>query len=95
MAHSGAQILDLDWQVDLTVARAQTDEVDPAICLCGNIDPVAVLQRSSPQEVTRATLRCRETGGSNWLAQPGCEIPRQTPPENLDAFSAALIVETA
>jgi MtaA/CmuA family methyltransferase len=93
MAHSGAQIVDLDWQVDLAQARAEVDAVDPAICLCGNFDPVAVLYAGTPEQVTQATLHCRAVGGANWLGQPGCEIPRQTPPENLDALSAALVVE--
>lgn len=90
MAQSGAQILDLDWQVDLAVARAQ---VDPSICLCGNIDPVAVLYAGTPQDVKAGVQHCRANGGPNWLAQPGCEIPRCTPPENLHAFSAALVCQ--
>ena len=90
MAVSGAQIVDLDWQVDLAQARQEVDEIDPAICLCGNIDPVTVLYAGTPEHVTTATQHCRATGGSNWLAQPGCEIPRRTPPENLHAFSAVL-----
>jgi MtaA/CmuA family methyltransferase len=93
MAQSGAQIVDLDWQVDLGRARAQVNEVDPDICLCGNFDPVAVLYAGAPERVTEAALHCRAVGGPNWLAQPGCEIPRHTPPENLDAFSAALVIE--
>jgi MtaA/CmuA family methyltransferase len=94
MAQSGAQIVDLDWQVDLETARAQVNEIDPDICLCGNFDPVAVLYEGTQEEVTQAALHCRAVGGPNWLAQPGCEIPRNTPPENLHAFSAALVVNT-
>lgn len=92
MAQSGVQILDLDWQVDLAQARAAVDDVDPDICLCGNIDPVAVLYEGTPEAITQAVWQCRAAGGSNWLAQPGCEIPRHTPPENLRAFNAALVV---
>jgi MtaA/CmuA family methyltransferase len=90
MAQSGAQILDLDWQVDLARARKEVDETDPAICLCGNFDPVTVLYAGTPEHVTQAAQHCRAVGGPNWLAQPGCEIPRRTPPENLHAFSAVL-----
>jgi MtaA/CmuA family methyltransferase len=91
MAVSGTQILDLDWQVDLAQARKEVDAVDPTICLCGNIDPVTVLYAGTPEQVTHRTQHCREVGGANWLAQPGCEIPRGTPPENMHAFSAVLI----
>lgn len=90
MAQSKAQIIDLDWQVDLATARAQVDEVDPAIALCGNIDPVAVLHDSTPEEITAALHRCRSAGGRNWLAAPGCEVPRGTALTNMHAFSAAL-----
>lgn len=92
MAHSGAQIIDLDWQVDLAMARAQVDAVDPAIALCGNIDPVAVLYNGTPEGIRQAVSACRAVGGPNWLAAPGCEVPRNTPAENLHAFGAALEV---
>ncbi|MBN1679675.1 MAG: uroporphyrinogen decarboxylase family protein [Anaerolineae bacterium] len=92
MVLSGCRILDLDWQVDLAQARAEVDTVDPDIALCGNFDPVAVLHQGTPEAVTQAALTCREVGGDNWLAQPGCEVPRGTPPENMHAFSAALVV---
>ena len=92
MAQSDPQILDLDWQVDLAHARTAVDEIDPEICLCGNFDPVAVLYNGNTDEVTTATLHCRAIGGDNWLAQPGCEIPRHTPAANLHALSKALNV---
>jgi MtaA/CmuA family methyltransferase len=92
MAQSGARIIDLDWQVDLACARVEVDEIDPDIALCGNFDPVAVLYEGTPDDVTQATQHCRAVGGANWLAAPGCEVPRHTPPENMHAFGAALVV---
>jgi MtaA/CmuA family methyltransferase len=92
MAHSGAQIIDLDWMVDLAAARAQVDAIDSNIALCGNIDPVAVLHASTPEQITAAVRRCYEVGGNNWLAAPGCEVPRYTAAEKMQAFSAALVV---
>ncbi|NLF74162.1 MAG: uroporphyrinogen decarboxylase [Chloroflexi bacterium] len=92
MARSGARIIDLDWQVDLAAARAQVQAIDPAIALCGNIDPVAVLYNGSPEGIRQAVIACRAAGGPNWLAAPGCEVPRHTPAENLHAFGAALEV---
>lgn len=93
MAHSGAQIIDLDWQVDIAEARATVDGVDRAIALCGNFDPVAVLYDGTADEVTQAVRYCRAGGGATWLAAPGCEVPRNTPPENMFALRDALIVE--
>lgn len=93
MAQSGAQIIDLDWQVDLAQARTTVNAIDPDIALCGNVDPVAVILDSSPEAITEAMIACRDAGGPNWLAAPGCEVPRGTPPENLLALRDALFVE--
>ncbi len=90
MASSGAQIIDLDWMVDLAAARAQVDTIDPAIALCGNFDPVAILYQGTPDTVRAAARACRAAGGANWLAAPGCEVPRYTPPENMYALQEAL-----
>ncbi len=93
MGQSGAEIIDLDWQVDLAKARADVDTVDPDLVLCGNFDPVAILYEGTPAAVAEAVLKCREMGGENWLAAPGCEVPRNTAAANMHAFSAALVVE--
>lgn len=90
MAQSGAQIVDLDWQVDLAAARATIDAIDPSIALCGNFDPVAVLYEGTPGDVRRSVDACRAAGGANWLAMPGCEVPRGTPAENMLALRDAL-----
>jgi len=92
MAQSGAQIIDLDWQVDLAAARATVDEIDPSIPLCGNFDPVAVLYEGTPDDVCQAVEACRTAGGDNWLAMPGCEVPRGTRDENGLARRDALAV---
>jgi MtaA/CmuA family methyltransferase len=90
MAASGAAIIDLDWQVDLAQARVDVDAIDPDIALCGNFDPVAILYEGTPDDVLQATQYCRDVGGANWLAAPGCEVPRQTPAKNMHALSVAL-----
>jgi uroporphyrinogen-III decarboxylase len=90
MAVSGTSIIDLDWMVDLESARRQVEEVDPGIALCGNFDPVAILYQGTPEEIQQAVGQCRAVGGSNWLAAPGCEVPRHTPHENMLALQEAL-----
>ncbi|WP_119071254.1 uroporphyrinogen decarboxylase family protein [Aggregatilinea lenta] len=90
MAQSGAQIIDLDWQVDLATARQQVDAVNPAIVLCGNFDPVAVLYEGTPDTIRQAVRACRAVGGATWLCAPGCEIPRHTPDANVHAITEAL-----
>jgi uroporphyrinogen-III decarboxylase len=90
MCESGAAIVDLDWQVDLGSARAEADEVDPMIALCGNFDPVSVLYQGTPEQIKAAVRACRDAGGDNWLCAPGCEVPRYTPEENMRAMTEAL-----
>lgn len=87
MARSGAAIIDLDWMVDwVLAARLFGDEVAP----CGNVDPVGVMLRGSPEEVRKAVLHCVHTGGTRSFIMAGCEIPDGTPDENLLALAQAL-----
>jgi MtaA/CmuA family methyltransferase len=83
MAETGADILDLDWMVDLAAAR-QT--LGPDICLAGNFDPSAVLLQGTPDEVAAAARVCIEAAGERFLLQPGCEVPPHTPIANIRAF---------
>jgi uroporphyrinogen decarboxylase len=44
-----------------------------------------------PEEVTEAARRCIEVGapGGRFILSPGCELPRDTPAENLVALVEA------
>jgi len=87
MANSGAQIIDLDWMVDLAHA---VNVVGARAALCGNFDPVAVMLQGKPHQVAQATLECVRLGGPRCFSAAGCEIPDRTPSENLLAQAAAL-----
>ncbi len=87
MVESGADIIDLDWMVDLAGATA---EVQDRAALCGNFDPVGVMLQGTPEEVYQATVRCLETGGERLFSMAGCEIPDGTPAPNLAAQNRAL-----
>jgi MtaA/CmuA family methyltransferase len=87
MAKSGAQIVDLDWMVDLEKARSTFgDEIAP----CGNHDPVAVMLQGSPRTVQTAVTTFLQAAGPRSLSMAGCEVPDGTPVENFHAHSAAL-----
>ncbi len=87
MAQCGADIVDLDWMVNMAdAARVLNNRV----ALCGNFDPVAIMLQGRPQQVTRATLDCVHQGGPRNFSGAGCEIPDHTPSENLLAQAAAL-----
>jgi MtaA/CmuA family methyltransferase len=84
LAQVGADILDLDWMVPVRDARLH---MGPSQLLSGNIDPVAVLYRGAPDDVTRGLAECFEQAGrSRYAVCAGCEIPRGTPPANLEAM---------
>jgi MtaA/CmuA family methyltransferase len=87
MVQSGADIIDLDWMVDIRLA-AETFASGPA--LCGNFDPVAVMLQGSPEQVRQATLDCLRLGGKRNISAAGCEIPDGTPHQNLLAQTQAL-----
>jgi MtaA/CmuA family methyltransferase len=87
MADSGADIIDLDWMVDLGKAVGL---IGDRAALCGNFDPVAVMLQGSPGEVYRAAAACARAGGRRSFSAAGCEIPDGTPHANLHAQSIAL-----
>ena len=87
VVQSGADIIDVDWMVDISVAAAAFGNC-PA--LCGNFDPVAVMLHGSPEQVHQAVIECALLGGPKSISAAGCEIPDATPRENLLAQARAL-----
>jgi len=83
MAHSGADIIDVDWMVPLAEAR---ELVGPNITLCGNFDPAGVLLQGSSEDVAKAARQCIKAGGDKFILMPGCEVPPATPQQNIRAF---------
>ncbi len=87
MVQSGADIIDLDWMVDMgEAAESYGDKVS----FCGNFDPVAVMLQETPEQVYAATQNCMNQGGPRSFSAAGCEIPDGTPHANLHAQSKAL-----
>jgi MtaA/CmuA family methyltransferase len=87
MAQSGAQIIDLDWMVDMAkAAELFGDRAAP----CGQHDPVAVMLNGTPDTVVAAVEAGLRAGGPRCISMAGCEIPGATPYENMQAHAAAL-----
>ncbi|MHC4545515.1 MAG: uroporphyrinogen decarboxylase family protein [Planctomycetota bacterium] len=76
----GCEIVDLDYLVPVSEARQKMGQ---AQIICGNIDPVAVLQDSTPEQIHQAIEQCHKEAGSNFIVGAGCEVTRNTPGENL------------
>jgi uroporphyrinogen decarboxylase len=88
MATSGAQIVDLDWMVDLGKAVEAFGPSGPAPC--GNFDPVAVMLQGTPFEVAAAVRACAAVGGPRHFSAAGCEVPDGTREENILAHARTL-----
>ena len=84
MGRLGADLIDLDYPVDLATARAK---VGPQQVLAGNIHPVQLMKLGTPATITAALAACEQAGGTWWAIGAGCEIPRGTPRENFLALT--------
>jgi MtaA/CmuA family methyltransferase len=88
MVDSGADIIDLDWMVDMAAAAQGFGE---RVSFLGNFNPVAVMLRGTPEQVYQATMDCLKIGGLRCFSAPGCEVPDGTPHANLHAQARALV----
>jgi MtaA/CmuA family methyltransferase len=89
MSQTGAHALSLDSLVDLPkVAKMIPDDV----VLIGNVDPVGTMLQGDRQKVRRDTTALMETMRpfDNFIVSTGCDLPTETPLENILEF-----VETA
>lgn len=79
----GCDIVDLDSAAPINEARALMGDGQ---ILLGNINPVTVMRSGTPAGVTKAVAQCHRQAESAFIVGAGCEIPRDTPPENLRAL---------
>ncbi|MEI8375049.1 MAG: uroporphyrinogen decarboxylase family protein [Planctomycetota bacterium] len=86
MGSLGCEIVDIDSKVTLATARAAmgTNQV-----LSGNIDPVKTLRNGTPASVAAAIAQCYLEAGPRYIIAAGCEVPRDTPAENVRAMLVA------
>lgn len=99
MIATGVQGLSLDSLIDLNEVAAR---IPGDIVLIGNLNPTAVMVDASPQEVYRLTSELveRMKPYRNFILSTGCDLPPETPLENISAFMDAgrqveLSVDTA
>ena len=79
----GADMIDLDSMVPIDKAR---NEMGDAQVFAGNIDPVKGLRNGTPQSVFEAVAACHRAAGTNYIVGAGCEVPRDTPFDNIAAM---------
>jgi uroporphyrinogen decarboxylase len=82
MATSGADVLSIDWRIDMREARKR---IGNSIALQGNLDPCVLL--STPEIITGKTRELLDAGGrSGHILNLGHGILPMTPVENARAF---------
>ena len=77
--------LSLDSVVNFAAAAKK---IPQDMVLIGNLDPVRVFMELNPEEVKEATLEflTQMAGVPNFILSSGCDLPLETPMENITAF---------
>lgn len=83
MGRLGCAIVDLDYFAPVGEARAA---MGPDQVLLGNIEPVGVLRNMGATAVREAVADCHREAGPKFIVGAGCEVVRDTPPENVRAM---------
>ena len=89
MIRSGASALHFGNRADMVEVLEACPSDMPVL---GNINPVGVLQHSTPEQVKSETadLLKRTAGFDNFILSTGCDVPPHVPLENIAAFYQAL-----
>jgi uroporphyrinogen decarboxylase len=87
LAASGADVLSLDWTIDLAVARQRTNG---RVALQGNLDPTVLL--TTPEIVREQAQKILDkmAGATGHIFNLGHGILPDTPVENVQAMVAAV-----
>ncbi|MDR2761195.1 MAG: uroporphyrinogen decarboxylase family protein [Planctomycetaceae bacterium] len=78
-----ADMVDIDSMVPIEKARNEMGEYQ---VLAGNIDTVKVVRNGTPELIKSMLADCLNQVSKNYIVGAGCEIPRDTPVENLLAM---------
>lgn len=83
IALTEADIIDIDYPQTIEDVRK---EIGMQICLTGNLNPVLQLKNSNPQKIINDFSECHRQAGESYILAPGCEVPPNTPEENICAM---------
>ncbi len=87
MSNLGFNVFNFSHTSDIATVQAQM----PGIVLMGNVPPLDVMVRGTPEQVTAWARECIEkTGGHNLVLSAGGGVSPGTPPEMIDALVAAV-----
>ena len=83
MGRLSCDLIDIDSLAPLAEAR---EKMGPNAVLLANLDPVRDLRNGTPDSVYAAIAECHRQAGPRFIVGAGCEVPRDTPPENMRAM---------
>lgn len=85
---TGADVIEIDSLVDLVYAKSIAGN---RAAIEGNVHPTEILLQGTFDEVYTSSLKCIEDAGakSGFILSSGCEVPRETPSENITAMVKA------
>ena len=84
MGRLGCDVVELDSLAPIHLAR---EKMGPDQILLGNINPVTVMRDGTVELVRESIAECHRQAGPRYIISAGCEIPRDTPLENLQALT--------
>ena len=89
MCQTGISALSLDTVIDLSAIMSS--QVPDDICVIGNIDPANLMLRGTPEEIMQAVKKLKQEmfKFDNFILSTGCDLPPDTPLENIKAFVKA------
>jgi [methyl-Co(III) methylamine-specific corrinoid protein]:coenzyme M methyltransferase len=80
MESSGVDAISVDQSVDIATAKSKVNKA----MIIGNLDPVAVLWKGTPDTIREVSQKAINAGVD--LLAPGCGIVSKTPSANLQAM---------
>ena len=82
----GAELISVDYKVSLKKCR---EVFNGKTAFAGNLNPVGVMQRETPDGVMRHCEECLAAAGEGpgYVLMPGCDIPPATPLANIQAMT--------
>jgi uroporphyrinogen decarboxylase len=83
----GTELVSVDYKVSLKKCR---ETFNGKTAFAGNMNPVGIIQRETPEGVAKACEECIGSAGEEpgYLLMPGCDIPPTTPAANITAMTA-------
>jgi len=85
---TGAKLIDIDWQVDI---ERMIKQIDRKIAARGNLNPAGNLLLGTPEDVMKEAEKVIKDakGWEGLILGSGCDVARDTPPDNLKALVKA------